>query len=688
VVHNQGGLGVKKGEIRTFALVGHSSAGKTTMGEAILFKAGVTSRPGSVEQGNTLLDFDPEEVKRKISINMACANFQWKGGNFYMIDTPGFMDFMGEVLAALKVVENAVVVVDATDGVALGTERYAEVAKENGIPRFFFINKMKSPEVSPSKLIEDLKEAFGASITPFQWPIGDGENFSGVFDLLSGDPSVLPDDVRDEVKSKMESLRESVIELSEELLNKYLEGEEIPQEKFEETLLRGIIEGELLPVLFGDATELIGIEELLDFIAKFGASPTSLSSVVGISGEEEKEIERNPDGPFVGYIFKTLTEAHLGELYHIKVFSGKLQAGVEVLNPVTGRTEKVNQIYLLNGKDRKEIKFLETGAIGALVKLKETKTGHTLSDKSVQVKIKPVEFPEPLTTLAIIPKTREDEEKVSEGLTRLSEEDPTFHFRYDPELKQTIISGLGEIHLEVIVSKLKEKFNVSVETTRPKIPYRETIRKPAEAMGKYVKQTGGRGQYGICYIKIEPLKRGEGYEFVNAIFGGAIPNQFIPSVETGIKKAMQSGVLAGYPVVDVKVTLYDGKYHPVDSSNIAFEIAGSMAMKEAESKANPYLLEPIYEVEVIVPEENMGDVIGDLNARRGRILGMESVGRMQKVRALVPLAELHRYSSTLRSITKGRGTFTMKFSHYDEVPADITQKIIEESKREKEKEEK
>lgn len=678
---------MKKDSLCTFALIGHSGAGKTSLGEAILYEAGVTTRPGDVQQGNTLLDFDPEEIKRKISINLSIANFEWKKQPFFLVDTPGYQDFVGEVLASLKVVENAVIVVDAVEGIALGTERYAEVAKENGIPRFFFVNKLKAPEVSVSRILEELKGAFGSSIVTFQLPIGESETFKGVFDLLRGDVSKLPPELQEKAQKEMDNLKESIIELSEDLLNKYLEGEELPQEQFDETLAKGIKEGELLPVLFGDVKELIGVKELLDFIAKYGASPYEAPPIKAKKNGEEIEVVRTPEGQFVAYVFKTMTEAHLGELYHIKVFRGTLEAGTEVLNTNLGRAEKVNQIYLVTGKERKEVKRIEAGTLGALVKLKETKTGHTLANKNDPVMIEPVHFPEPLSSVAIIPKSRADEEKVSEGLSRLMGEDPTFRFRYDPELKQTLIYGLGEVHLEVIVSKLKEKFNVNVDTAKPKIPYRETIRKPMQAMGKYVKQTGGRGQYGICYIKIEPLERGKGYEFVNDIFGGAIPNQFIPSVESGIKKAMQSGVLAGYPVVDVKVILYDGKYHPVDSSNIAFEIAGSMAIKEAEAKANPYLLEPIYEIEVIVPEENMGDCMGDLNARRGRILGMESQGKMQKIRALVPLAELHRYASTLRSITKGRGTFTMKFSHYDEVPTDVAQKIIQESKK-SEKEEK
>lgn len=670
--------------VRNFALVGHGGSGKTSLAEAILYKAKVTTRLNSPDQGNSILDFDTEEVKRKISINLAVAYFEWNGKWMNLIDTPGYLDFAGEVAAGVRTADNAIVVIDASSGVEVGAEKYYEFAKKRGIPRIIFVNKMKAPEINVDALIQEFKEVFGNGVVPVQIPIGTGENFSGVFDLISGDVSSLDGEVKELAEAKIEELKEATIELSEELLEKYMEGEEITKEELAKTLREGIINGDLIPVLFGEAKELVGVEELMNFIAEYGASPVNAPKEIGKIGEEEIEIVPDPNEPLVAFVFKTISELHVGELYFIKVYAGTLTPGIEVVNANLGRTEKINQVYLVRGKERKETDKLIPGMIGALVKLKETKTGHTLCSKDRPVVLQGIDFPHPTISVAIVPKTREDQEKVSEGLSRLRDEDPTFEFHYDPELKQTLISGLGEIHLDVIVSKLRDKFGVNVDTSRPKIPYRESIRKPAQAMGKYVKQTGGHGQYGICYIKIEPLPRGGGYEFVNQIFGGAIPSQFIPSVEAGIKKAMEKGVLAGAKVVDVKITLYDGKYHPVDSSNLAFEIAGSMAFKEAEANADPYLLEPIYEVEVRVPEEYMGDVIGDLNARRGRILGMEAEGKMQVIKAHVPLAELYKYSSTLRSITKGRGTFTMKFSHYQEVPKEIAQKIIEEAKKEQE----
>ncbi len=677
------GLSVDK--IRNFAFIGHGGAGKTSLGEALLYKAGVTNRLGSVDQGNSMLDFSAEEQRRKVSINLAVSYFEWNKKWMNMVDTPGYLDFAGEVYAALRVVDNAVVVVDAASGVEVGTEKYWEAANRRSLPRIIFVNKCKTPDINLDQVVSELKETFGNEVVPFQIPIGSGPDFKGVFDLLNGDPSELPDELKEEAEARMEELKESVIELSEELMEKYFEGEEISKEEFNSTLRQGIVSGNIIPVLFGEAKDLIGVEELLNFIAEFGASPADLKPEIGKKGDEEVEIIPDPDGPMVAFVFKTFSELHVGELYFIRMFSGKLEPGTEVLNANLGRTEKVNQIYLVRGRERKETDGLIAGMIGALVKLKETKTGHTLTSKDFPVVLEGIEFPEPLTSVAIIPKSREDEEKVSEGLAKLHDEDPTFVFKYDTELHQTLIYGLGEQHLDVIISKLRDKFNVSVDTAKPKIPYRETIRKPSQGMGRFVKQTGGRGQYGVCYIKIEPLPRGGGFEFEDQIFGGAIPKSYIPSVELGVKKAMEKGVL-GAKVVDVKVILYDGKYHPVDSSNFAFEVAGSLAFKDAEEKADPYLLEPVYEVEVIVPDEYMGDVIGDLNARRGRILGMEAAGKMQKIKAHVPLAELYKYSSTLRSITKGRGVFTMKFSHYDEVPREIAQKIVEELTRRDEEE--
>ncbi len=673
-------------KIRNVTIVGHGGSGKTTLCEAIFYKTGVISRTGSIEQGNTVMDYDEEEIKRKFSIRLAVGYVEYNGYFINLIDTPGYLDFAGEVAAGIRVADNALVVIDATSGVEVGTEKYFEMAKKKGIPIFLFINKMTGQEINLDKLWEELKQIFGHHVTPFQIPLGKGANFKGVFDLVTGDVNSLPPDVKDYALKEREKFRENIIETSEDLLEKYMAGEEISDAELMPVLKKSILNQEIIPVFYGDAREALGIVELLNGIVSFAASPMDVKPEIGKLSGNDVEIKPDPEGKAVAFVFKTFQEAHLGEVSIIKVLSGKIESGKEYLNSRTQRTEKVNQMYIVRGADRKEVPTLSAGMIGALVKLKDTKTNDTLSDKDYPVEVEKIEFPEPLVSIAIVPESREDQDKVSEGLNRLRNEDPTIDFKYDPELKQTLLWGLGEIHLDVVISRLKEKYGVNVRTEKPKIPYRESIRKTAEGFGKYVKQTGGHGQYGICNIRIEPLPRGGGYEFVNQIFGGAIPNNFIPAVETGVKKAMESGVLAGAKVVDVRVVLYDGKYHPVDSSNLAFEIAGSLAFKDAQTKADPYLLEPIYELEVTVPEEFMGDVIGDINARRGKILGMDSQGRYQIIKALVPLAELYKYSSTLRSITKGRGTYTMKFSHYDEVPAEIAKKIIEEAKKEKKEE--
>lgn len=671
-------------KIRNVTIVGHGGCGKTTLCEAIFFKAGITSRIGSVEQGNTIMDYEEEEIKRRFSIRLSVGYLEHNGHLINLIDTPGYLDFAGEVYAGIRVADNALVVVDATSGVEVGTEKYFEAAKKKGIPIFIYISKMTGQEINLDALWDDMKQIFGHHVTPFQVPLGKGNGFKGVFDLVTGDVSSLPADLKEKANKEREKFRENIIETSEELLEKYMAGEEIKDEELMPVLKKSILNQEIIPVFYGDSREALGIEELINGIVNFGASPKDLRPETGKLAGAEVEVKPDPDGKTVAFVFKTFQEAHLGEVNIVKVLSGKIESGKEYLNSRTQRTEKVNQMYMVRGQDRKETPSLSAGMIGALVKLKETKTNDCLTDKDYPVELMTTEFPEPLVSIAIVPESREDQDKVSEGLNRLRNEDQTIDFKYDPELKQTLLWGLGEMHLDVVISKLKDRYGVNVRTEKPRIPYRESIRKSADGFGKYVKQTGGHGQYGICNIKIEPLPRGGGYEFVNQIFGGAIPNNFIPAVESGVKKAMESGILAGAKVVDVRVILYDGKYHPVDSSNLAFEIAGSLAFKEAQAKAEPYILEPIYELEVTVPEEFMGDVIGDINSRRGRILGMDSQGRYQVIKALVPLAELYKYSSMLRSITKGRGTYTMKFSHYDEVPSEIAKKIMEEAKREKE----
>ncbi len=658
---------MKVEDLRLVALVGNSAAGKTTLGLAMLKEAGVIKR-----LEDNVLDFDPEEKKRGITLTTSLAELVWNKKLIQLLDTPGYVDFVADVLGALRVADNVVFVVDASQGAGGLERRWEEV--EPGRAKIVFVNKCEGAD--PKAALEELRELFGTSAQPLNfWHGGEVVNLLG-------------SDVPDELGELREALMESIVEADDALMEKYLEGAEITPEDLKGVLKKALVEGTLTPVLFGEAKEGKGVKELLDFLAQFGLSLADRPPEVAEEKGEEVVLEPKPDGPLAALVFKTITEAHVGEIYYVRVYSGTLKAGVEVYNSSSGETEKINAIYKVIGNQRTETSELIPGQIGALVKLKATKTGDTLTEKGREIKIKWVSLPKPLHTIAIKPQTRNDEEKLSEAISRLHAEDPSFVYKYDPELKQHLLAGYGDIHLDVIIAKMQEKFNVKINKEKPKIPYRETIRKKAEAMGRYVKQTGGRGQYGICYIRIEPLPRGQGYEWVDEIFGGAIPKEYRPAVEQGVKKAMQAGVLAGYPVVDVKVTLYDGKYHEVDSSNMAFEIAGSLAFKEAQSKADPYLLEPIYKVTVWVPDENMGDVIGEINARRGRIQGMEPEGRMQKITALVPLAEMLDFTAALRAKTKGRGWFDMEFSHYEEVPPDIAKRIIAQAQAEREAEKK
>ncbi len=663
---------------KTILFVGHSGCGKTTLCEAILFNQKVTKRLGRTDEGTSILDYDPEEQERKITINLGMAHFEKNGEKIFLLDSPGFLDFQGEFLSGLHIADIACLVINAGAGIEVGTEIFGEKIFEKGIPVCVFISKMKSENVNVKDILKALRETFEKKFILLNVPKGEGLGFEDVISIFEELPS-------DWQKEKEETM-ESIVEMDENLVEKYLETGEVKEEELKNALKKGIKDGLIVPVFFGDTIEGIGIAEFIESLSKFFPSYEELpcKKAKDKSGNEV-EIEPDPEEGEVAFVFKTMSDPHLGEINYVRVLRGTLRTGKELLNSKRNIKEKITSLYSVQGKERKEVDFIGLGEIGAIVKLKDTHTNDTLCSPEAPVIYPEIEFPWRSVQIAIIPKTKQDEEKVSEALHRLTAEDPTFSFHYDPELRQTIVEGLGEIHLNVILSKMKRRFGVEVSQGKPKIPYRETIRKKSTAMGKYVKQSGGRGQYGICNIRIEPLPRGKEYEFINSIFGGAIPANFIPAVETGIKKAMQSGVLAGYPVIDVKVELYDGKYHPVDSSNIAFEIAGSMAFREAQEKADPYLLEPIYEVEIIVPEEMMGDVMGDLNSRRGRILGMEPYGKKkQKIRAYVPLAELHGYSSALRSITKGKGVYFAKFSHYDEVPRELAQKIIEEAKREKE----
>jgi len=681
-------------EIRNLSLVGHGGVGKTSLAEAMLFSAGEISRLGRVDDGSTVSDYRQEETERKISIGASLLHCEWRGNKLNVVDTPGYADFTGEVKGALRVVDSAVVVLDSTSGVDVGTEKVWGYANDYNIPRLLFVNGLRKERADFDNVCRMVAERFTSSAIAVQFPAGKGEEFSAIIDLLQmkllkyqdGKRVVaeIPAGLETKAVELRERLVEAVAESDDALLEKYLEEGELPAEDIVNGLRKGTAEGKIFPILCGDALANVGIDALLDAIVELLPSAAEGPPVEGrVPGsDEEIRIERNRESALSAIVFKTVSEPHLGESSLFRVYSGMIRSGDDVLNSTKGTTEKIGQIYLLNGKLRKEIGNVPAGDMGALVKLKNTHTGDTLCDKRRPVVLPGIDFPEPVIRMAIRPRARADEDKIGSGLSRLHEEDPTFVYKVDPELKQTIISGQGELQLEIIVGKLKANFGVEVDLTEPRIPYRETIQVAGQGHHKHKKQTGGHGQYGEVYLKLEPLERGKGFEFVNAIVGGAIPSKFIPSVEKGIIEAMQEGVLAGYPVVDLKVSLYDGTFHSVDSSDLAFKIAGSMALKKGVMEGKPILLEPICDIEITVPEEYMGDVMGDLSSRRGKILGMEHRGHFQVIRAKVPLAELYRYSTSLRSLTQGRGLHSQKFSHYEEVPREISEKIIAEAKKE------
>uniref|UniRef100_A0A7C4THR8 Elongation factor G n=1 Tax=candidate division WOR-3 bacterium TaxID=2052148 RepID=A0A7C4THR8_UNCW3 len=670
---------------RNIGFFGHASSGKTTIADAILFLTGANSRFGKVTDGTSMFDIDPDEQKRGCSLNLGLATFDYQDVTFNIIDTPGYADFIGEALSGIEAVDLAIIVIDAGAGIAVGTERILQEAEKKNLPVLFFMNKLKKEDTDFYSVLSTIPTITKRKVIPLNIPVGTAAKFEGVLDIISGkaylikEQKVIEAEPPAELKSNLSKYQELLIEtaadLDDDLMSKFVEGEKITINECIPALKRGIIEKKIAPCLCGDALELIGIKNLIDTIIEFLPSPEMLPPLV--IGNEK--IERKEESPFLGYVFKTVVEPHLGELCYLRVLSGRANFGETVNNTTRNIEEKINQIYIIKGKERKETNQLVAGMIAGLVKLKDTHTGDTLS--KTNIKLPPIAFPPPSISMAIMPKAKGDEEKISNGLNKLRSEDPTFQFAYDHEIKQLIISGIGELHLDVILGRLQRKYNVSVELARPKIKYRETFTRKTEAQGKYKKQTGGHGQYGDCWLRVEPLPRGQGIQFADEIFGGAIPSRYIPSVEKGVYEALEKGFLAGYPITDVKVTVYDGSYHPVDSSDIAFQIAASMAIRANAEKGNVVLLEPIMEVEVYVPEEFMGDVIGDLNSRRGKIMGMEGMGKNQIIKALVPEVEMYKYSTSLRSMTQGRGYFTMKFHHYEEVPREITQKIVEEAKR-------
>ncbi len=690
--------------IRNVALIGHGGAGKTSLTEALIFSAGGTTRLGKVEEGNTLSDYHSDETSRQISINTSLLFSEWKNAKINILDTPGYLDFTGEVKEALRVADTAIVLVKAVEGPEVGTEIVVRYAAEFGCGCVYVVNKVDQENADFDRAVEQVREGLSHDIVPVQFPLKQGLGFDTVIDVLrmkamkydaGGNGKPTETDIPAEAKAKADTLRqqllEAVAETDEALLNKYLEQGTLTDDELRNGLKKGIRERKLFPLLCMSATQNVGTGALLDFLADYTPAPNerepATASLVGASNGQMIEVPADPTGQAAIFVFKTVSESHVGELSFFRVFSGTAAPGLDLSNNSNGKTERLAQLYVMNGKDRKEIGKLLAGDIGAVVKLKDTHTNDTLSAKALTVIFPQIVFPDPVFHAAIVAKAKGDEDKIATGLHTLHEEDPTFMVKVDGELHQTVLSGQGELHLDIVVKRLKQRYNVDVDLVEPRVAYRETIKAVVkDAEYKHKKQTGGHGQYGHVHLRLEPLKRGQGFEFLDEIVGGVVPGKFIPAVEKGVVETMKEGVLAGYPVVDVRVALHYGSYHDVDSSEMAFKIAGSQAFKKGFLEARPVLLEPIYSIEVKVPEDAMGDVMGDISSRRGKIAGMESVGKYQVIRATVPAAELHKYATILRSKTGGRGVFKAAFSHYEEVPREQAEKVIAASEKNKNKE--
>jgi len=680
--------------LRNVALVSHSGAGKTSLAEAMLFTAKATNRLGKVDDGTSVMDFDSEEIKRQISINLSTAPVEWNGCKINVLDAPGYFDFVGDLIASLRVADGAIIVVCASSGVEVGTEKVWDYTEENKTPRMIFVNKMERENANFGNVLEQLKSTFGNKVVAVQLPIGNAENFKGFVDLIQQKAylwdkntvteGAIPSDMEAEVEAAREALIEAVSVTDDELMMKYLEGESLTNEEIENALATGTKTGEVVPVLCGSATALVGIPQLMDYCIRCIPSPQERKDV-GIDTKTNNEVEIAADSNnLCALVYKTLADPYVGKLTMFKVLSGSIKSDSTVFNLTRNKEERIGQLFIMKGKENIPVSEIKAGDIGAVAKLQETNTNDVLSVKGASVVPKGIKFPKPVMTMAVRPRAKGDEEKIGSGLARLAEEDPTFTVTKSTETAEILISGLGDLHLEVMCSRLQKKFGVEVELSTPTVPYRETIRGKTKVEGKHKKQSGGRGQYGHVWLEIEPgdIEAEDRLTFVDNIFGGAVPKQYIPAVEKGIRETMDEGILAGFPIVGLKVTLFDGSYHSVDSSEMAFKIAASMALKKGFMEANPILLEPILNVSVTVPDSFMGDVMGDLNKKRGKILGMDSHGGMQTIRAQVPMAEMFKYAIDLRSITQGRGSFTTEFSHYEEVPGPIAEQIIAEKSKE------
>ncbi len=677
--------------LRNIGIVAHIDAGKTTTTERILYYTGKTYKIGEVHEGAATMDWMPQEKERGITITAATTACYWKDHQINIIDTPGHVDFSVEVVRSMKVLDGIIFIFSAVEGVQPQSEANWRWADRFGVPRIAFINKLDRLGADFYRVFREIENKLSIKPVAIQIPLGAEDQFKGVIDLMEMKAIIwleetlgaryeivdVPEEYKDKAQEWRAKMVEAIVEQDDELMMKYLEGEEIGVGELKRVLRKATIEKKLVPVLCGSAFKNKGVQPLLDAVIDYLPSPLDVPPAKGINPKNNQEEERKPsdDEPFCAYVFKVMSDPYAGQLTYFRVFSGKVYAGSYVYNATKDRKERIGRLLLMHANSREDVQEASAGEIVAAVGLDAT-TGDTLSDEKYPIVLEKLEFPEPVISMAIEPKTKKDQEKLSQILNKFMKEDPTFKATVDQETGQVLIHGMGELHLEIIVDRMKREYGVEVNVGKPQVAYKETIRKKATAEGKFIRQSGGRGQYGHVVIDIEPLERGQGFVFENAIVGGIIPKEFIPSVEKGIKEAMQSGVLAGYPVVDVKVRLFDGSYHEVDSSDIAFQIAGSIAFKEAMKKADPVLLEPVMEVEVETPEDYVGDVIGDLNSRRGKIMGMENKGVITVVKAYVPLAEMFGYATTLRSLTQGRGTFIMKFSHYEEVPQHVAEQII------------
>lgn len=681
--------------LRDIVLVSHGGAGKTSLSEAMLYNSGAVNRLGRVDEGTTVSDYDAEEVRRKFSVSTSILPCEWKGHKLNVLDTPGYMDFVGEVKAATRVADSAIVLVEAAGGVEVGTELDWGYLDEHDLPRLVFVNKMDRENANWQQVLDQLRTKFDATFVPVQLPIGSQAEFKGYVDLIAnkafmgpeGKEADIPASLADQVSELRQSMMETAAESDDELVMKYLEGQELTAEEVQRGLAIAVRAGRIVPVLCGSALQNVGVRALMDAVVAYLPDPSARPVVAtNPATGEEQALELGPDQPLAALVYKTMADPFVGKLTYFRVYSGSVHSDSRVYNSTRGAEERIGQLYMIRGKEQIAVDEVRAGDMGAVAKLQVTNTGDTLCDRGQPLVLPGIEFPTPVFSAAVFPKTKADLDKMGSGLSRLTEEDPTLQIERRADTHESILSGMGESHIEIATRRLQAKFGVEITTDVPKIAYRETITKTASAQGRHKKQTGGRGQFGDVFVRFEPLPRGGGFEFVDEIFGGAVPKNFIPAVEKGLREATMKGVLAGFPTVDIRAALYDGSYHPVDSSEIAFKLAAHLAFEKGVAEAGPVLLEPVMNVSITVPEQFMGDILGDLNTRRARVMGMDQDRGKSVVTAQAPLAEMQRYATSLRAMTQGRGLFTMTFSHYEEVPSHVAAGVIEAARKAKEAE--